>query len=187
MLLIVGLGNPGRGYEDTRHNVGFMLVDRLADAHKIVCDKPGWKSYWGSGVIADEEVVLLKPCTYMNLSGDAVVRLTSVLSAPAESVVVAYDDCDLPLGQVRIRAGGGSGGHKGVESITAALNSSSFLRIRLGIGRPDEGELSDYVLAPFDVDEHDRLDGMLSRGAASIEVIIKEGIGSAMNKFNSFD
>jgi PTH1 family peptidyl-tRNA hydrolase len=186
-LLIVGLGNPGRGYEDTRHNVGFMLVDRLADAHKIECDKPGWKSYWGSGVIAGEEVFLVKPCTYMNLSGDAVVRFTSVLSVPAESVVVAYDDCDLPLGQIRIRTGGGSGGHKGVESITTILNSSRFPRIRLGIGRPDEGELSDYVLTPFDVYEHDKLEAMLSRGVASIEVIIKEGIESAMNKFNSFD
>lgn len=183
----MGLGNPGRGYEDTRHNVGFMLIDRLGEAYEIKCDKPGWRSCWGSGVIAGEEVVLIKPHTYMNLSGDAVAWYTSLLSVSAESVVVAYDDCDLPLGQIRIRAGGGSGGHKGVGSITTSLNSSKFPRIRLGIGRPDGGELSEYVLTPFTAQEHDRLEDMLVKGVSSVEVLIKEGIEAAMNKFNSFD
>ena len=185
MLLVVGLGNPGKRYEDTRHNVGFMLIDKLSRSYGIRCDAPAPGALWGRGVIAGHDVVLVKPMTFVNLSGTAVGDIRSSLSLSVESIIVAYDDCDLPLGRIRIRKGGGSGGHRGVESIMSSLASSSFPRIRLGIGRPGAGELRDYVLNPFTPEEAGVVDEMLVRAASSIEVIITEGVESAMNRFNA--
>jgi PTH1 family peptidyl-tRNA hydrolase len=185
LLLIIGLGNPGPRYEATRHNVGFMLVDRLTQVYGIECDTPGWKSRWGRGEIAGREVVLVKPETFMNASGEAVAWFAGALSLGAANLLVAYDDTDLPLGRIRVKARGGSGGHRGMESIIDVLGTSDFTRIRLGIGRPDTGELTDYVLAPFDGEEGGAVDDMLSRAADSVEVIITEGMVSAMNAFNS--
>jgi PTH1 family peptidyl-tRNA hydrolase len=185
LLLIIGLGNPGAAYQATRHNVGFMLVDRLSESCGIKCDMPGWKSCWGRGSLAGTDVVLVKPQTFMNLSGEAVAWFTGALTVDAGSVLVAYDDSDLALGRLRIKRGGGSGGHKGIESVAAALGTNDFPRLRLGIGRPSEGDLTDYVLSPFAVDEGESVEEMLTRAADSIEVIIAEGMDSAMNRFNA--
>ncbi len=184
MLLIVGLGNPGREYERTRHNAGFMLVDLLANDAGIKLDKKG-KGVWGKGRIAGQEVVLLKPQTFMNLSGEAVQEVRAFYKVQTGSMIVAYDDCDLPLGKLRIRKDGGSGGHRGVNSIITALGSKDFPRIRLGVGRPPHGDTANYVLSPFTKDEQPALDEMLCRGKESVDVFITGGIDQAMNMFNS--
>ncbi len=185
MFLIVGLGNPGREYEETRHNAGSMLVDRLAVAYNFKFQKCG-HSYLGRAVVSGFDAAIAKPRTYMNLSGRAVAELKELLAVPVEKIIVAYDDCDLLLGRIRIKQGGGSGGHKGVASIVNALEDSGFLRIRLGIGRPvsEREGLKDYVLEPFDDDEADALDEMLKSGVAAIETIITDGVATAMNRFN---
>lgn len=185
MLLIIGLGNPGPGYEATRHNVGFMLIDRLSEAHGIGCEEPGWRSLWGRGEIAGREVVLVKPQTFMNASGEAVAWFARTLDAGPGDMLVAYDDTDLPLGRIRIRARGGSGGHRGIESVIEAVGTGDFARLRLGIGRPCEGELSDYVLSPFSDDDAEGVEGMLSKGAEAVETILTEGVEAAMNSYNS--
>lgn len=184
MRLIVGLGNPGSGYEDTRHNAGFMLVDAVARAFNIRFERLGRRALWGSGIIASEEVILVKPLTFMNLSGVVVREFCERYSVPAGSVIVAFDDCDLPTGRIRLRKSGGSGGHRGVSSITECIESAEFPRIRLGIWRPESGELDEYVLTPFALEEKEALRDMLQRGVASVETLLKEGIESAMNKFN---
>lgn len=193
MRLIVGLGNPGKAYENTRHNIGFMLIDRLAGAYNIGCGQTDGNACWGRGLIAGEEVILLKPQTYMNLSGTVVLEFVVSMSIPAGSVIAAYDDCDLPLGRLRLRRGGGSGGHKGVESIIRCLKTADFPRLRLGIGRPSDfslqskADLKDYVLTPFTRGELDVMDDMLARGVASVETLIGKGIEYAMNRFNPSD
>ena len=184
MLLIVGLGNPGREYERIRHNAGFMLVDLLALSAGIKFDKKG-KGLWGKGRIAGEEVVLLKPQTFMNLSGEAVSEVRAFYKIPATALIVAYDDCDLPLGKLRIRKDGGSGGHRGVSSIIATLGSKEFARIRLGIGRPPHNDTAGYVLSQFSKEEQPAVEEMLCRGKESVELLITGRIDQAMNTFNS--
>lgn len=184
MFLIAGLGNPGSEYEDTRHNAGFMLVDRLSEACGIKFKRSG-KALCAEGLLAGKDVLLVKPQTFMNLSGEALAGLSLRHRVGAESIVVAYDECDLPLGRIRIRKGGGSGGHKGVGSIITVLGSADFQRVRLGIGRPPFGDVADYVLSPFEPQEAEPLALMLKRGADAVETIITRGIDCAMNSFNS--
>lgn len=185
LFLIAGLGNPGRDYEKTRHNAGFMLADRIARESGIEIRQKDFFSYWGKGSINGADVVIAKPQTYMNLSGQAVGAISRFFKIPAESIIVAYDDCDLPLGRIRIRKGGGSGGHKGIESIISHLSGNDFPRIRMGVGRPLMGGVKDYVLQPFRPEESQALEGMLSRGEESIRVLLKDGIDEAMNRFNA--
>ncbi len=185
MHLIVGLGNPGNAYRDTRHNIGFMLVDRLSLAHGIRLVNESHGAAWGTGSIGGAEAALAKPGTYMNLSGKAVCALRDALSMPVESIVVAHDDCDLPLGRLRIRRGGGSGGHRGVESIIAGLGTNGFPRLRLGIGRPDGQETDEFVLGRFRPEERGQVEDMLDRAASAIEAMLTEGVASAMNRFNA--
>lgn len=186
MLLIAGLGNPGKGYENTRHNAGFMLIDRLAS----VCGarfSRSRTSFWAKARVAGLEALLVKPQTFMNLSGEAVFELKETFSVEVESIVVAHDDCDLPFGRLRLKKNGGSGGHRGIDSVIHCLGSRDFRRVRLGIGRPAPTSSQDtvsYVLSPFGPDETHGLDEMLKRGVASIEVIAAEGIDAAMNRFN---
>lgn len=183
MLLIVGLGNPGREYERTRHNAGFMLVDLLAAQAGIKFEKKG-KGLWAKGRIGGEDVVLLKPQTFMNLSGEAVSDVRAFYKIPAGSVIAAYDDCDLPLGRLRLRKDGGSGGHRGVSSLIGFLGGGDFARIRLGVGRPPHNDTAGYVLSPFAKDELEALEEMLQRAAEAVEFLITDGIDQAMNKFN---
>lgn len=184
MLLIVGLGNPGPAYEVTRHNVGFMLADRLSERCSISFS-PSPSALWGRGRVFGQEAVVIKPLTYMNLSGRAVREFRDAYSVDTESIIVAYDDCDLPFGRLRIRKNGGSGGHRGINSIIEHLGSQNFPRIRLGIGRPLEGDIVDYVLSPFSEEETATLDDMLQRGVSSIEAMVSRGLDYAMNSFNA--
>lgn len=183
MFLIVGLGNPGKAYERTRHNIGFMLVDRLASLGGMRFSVQG-NVCRAKGIIAGEDVVLLKPLSYMNLSGTVVSRVMRELNASIESVLAVYDDCDLPLGKMRFRKNGASGGHNGVRSIIESVGSAGFSRLRLGIGRPEEGELKDYVLSPFSGSEKPALDESLSRAVSGVEVFLRDGVDVAMNGFN---
>ena len=163
MMLIVGLGNPGIKYKNTRHNVGFMAVDYLAETSGVRFNKSDFKSHWGKGNILGREVILVKPQTFMNLSGKAVKVLADFFHIEPKGILVIYDDIDLELGAIRIRLGGGSGGHRGMQSIIEYLGANNFPRIRLGIGRPKneaeglmlnaEGDVADYVLSPFNSEE----------------------------------
>ena len=185
MFLIVGLGNPGPAYEVTRHNAGFLLLDRLAERCSITLESAK-NAIWGRGRVFGKDSVLLKPQTFMNLSGHAVAEFMKAYSVETDSILVAYDDCDLPMGRLRIRKDGGSGGHKGINSIVEHIGGSGFPRIRLGVGRPAAGSLVDYVLSPFAEEETEALDAMLDRGVASIEAVLSRGLDHAMNSFNSF-
>jgi len=184
LLLIAGLGNPGAEYENTRHNAGFMFLERLARFHGIKCSMRSHGALWGRGSINGRDVALLKPMSFMNLSGKAVGVFARKFSLSLDSVLVAYDDCELPLGSVRIRPSGGSGGHKGLASVIDTLGSTDFPRLRLGIGRPEFGDLTSHVLGSFRRSEREALEDMLERAVRSVDVFISEGIASAMNRFN---
>lgn len=184
MTLIIGLGNPGGEYALTRHNAGFMLVDRLSAEYGIGLSIKG-KGLRGMGRIAGEEVALLKPLTYMNRSGQAVSEFLQLHPVGPENIIVAFDDCDLPLGKIRIRGGGGSGGHNGLASVIEALGTKDIPRIRLGIGRPHDGDVVDFVLSPFHPDEQPALEGMLGRARDAVESIITCGMAQAMNRHNN--
>jgi PTH1 family peptidyl-tRNA hydrolase len=190
--LIVGLGNPGRKYARNRHNVGFQCLDRLAQAHglsfgsRVMSRLKGrrGKASLASGKIADVRVVLAKPLTYMNLSGQAVKQLASFYRLFLEDILVIYDDLDLPLGTIRLRPEGGSGGHRGIRSIIEALGSQSFPRLRVGIGRPPGNDAVSYVLSDFTGDEQIMLENVYERVAAAVELFLREGIEMAMNAYN---
>jgi PTH1 family peptidyl-tRNA hydrolase len=184
-MLIVGLGNPGAKYATDRHNVGFRVVDALARSHSLSFSRQRAKARVAEGIIGGHRVVLAKPQTYMNLSGTAVSRLSSLFEVPPEQLLVAYDDLDLPLGRLRLRPEGGSGGHKGVRSIADSLGTQAFARLRVGIGRPP-GRLdpADYVLRPFTKDENAVIDHTIQEAAAAMECWLTEGIRAAMDRFN---
>jgi len=185
LYLIAGIGNPGKVYEATRHNAGFMLVDRFADECGLKFENAG-PAVCCRGVICGHDVLIIKPQTFMNRSGEPLAAVLDEHPVATESIIVAYDDCDLPPARLRVRSGGSTGGHRGIESITHALGSADFIRLRLGIGRPPSGvtDLADYVLSPFDADELHGLDGMLARGVDCIKTILAEGVTTAMNRFN---
>lgn len=186
MYLIAGLGNPGIKYEATRHNIGFMVIDNLSEESDIEMGTHG-KALAGRGDIKGADVVLLKPLTFMNLSGAAVGEASRALGIEPSKVLVIFDDCDLPLGTIRLKPGGGSGGQKGVASIIEALGTSDFPRLRIGIGRPELSSglsVSDYVLSPFAGDEGTLLEGVFERTTKAVEAFLSESIESAMNKFN---
>jgi len=186
MKLIVGLGNPGVKYAGNRHNIGFQSVDRLAETHGLRFNRLQHKARVATGNIGDQRVVLAKPLTYMNLSGQAVVPLLHGYKIPQSNLLVLYDDLDLPLGTIRIRPNGGSGGHKGMQSIIQQLGSEDFPRLRIGIGRPPSGwDSADYVLSNFTPDEQSLLPGIYDRVIAAVETWIREGITVAMNRFNN--
>lgn len=184
MKLIVGLGNPGRAYAANRHNVGFQCLNFLARAHGIPFSQRRGKSRLGSGRVAGEEVVLAKPRTFMNRSGEAVAALVRRFSLPLTDLLVIYDDLDLPLGGIRLRGRGGPGGHKGMESIIAHLGSEDFPRLRVGIGSPTEGEAVGYVLSDFTPDERPVIEEVRKRVAEAVRCFLAEGLEAAMNKYN---
>lgn len=186
MKLIVGLGNPGREYEKSRHNAGFRVVDRLGLALNTTVNKKMMRALVGQGLIGGEKVVLAKPQTYMNLSGESVRALIQWFKLAAADLLVISDDLDLPPGKLRIRAGGGSGGHKGIESIAAALGTDNFSRLRLGIGRPVNPSIepSDYVLGHFGPEEAEELEKSLDLAVEAAICIVREGLEKAMNLFN---
>lgn len=182
--LIVGLGNPGRGHAFNRHNIGFMAIDRLAARHGIDMKRVQNKAILGSGRIADRPVILAKPQTFMNLSGEAVGPLTKFYKVPASNVLVVYDELDIPFGVIRLREKGGAGGHNGMRSIIQHLGNE-FARLRMGIGRPPgRMDAAAYVLQDFGRDELPLVSEMLSTAVAAIESFVGNGIDLTMSRFN---
>lgn len=185
MKLVVGLGNPGSRYRRTRHNVGFMVVDRLAARWGVAVVGRRHEAEIGVGAVAGARATLSKPQTYMNASGDAVAKLRRSCRAQTGEIVVVHDDLDLPLGRLRLRVGGSAGGHQGVASLIAALGPE-FVRVRVGIGRPPgERDPVDFVLEPFTAEESSVVEKAIERAADGVESLLREGIERAMNIFNS--
>ncbi len=186
LSLIVGLGNPGPEYAAHRHNIGFRVVDALAHAHGLTfARRKKMKAWVAQGDIGSQAVLLAKPRTFMNLSGQAVSRLCRAQAVSLTRLLVVYDDLDLPLGRLRLRPGGGSGGHKGMRSIIQALGTQEFARLRVGIGRPPPGvDPADYVLSPFAPEEMDRAAAAIERAVAALVCWLTEGIETAMDRFN---
>jgi len=193
MKLIVGLGNPGRGYANNRHNVGFMCLRYFARTQGIRFDKKQGQARIGVGEIAGGKLVVARPQTYMNLSGQSVSRLVKKFNINLDNLLVIHDDLDLPLGKIRIRQGGGSGGHKGVDSIITWLGSQDFLRLRVGIGRPaippasaeiSEADIIAYVLSDFTPGEKQTITRVIPGVSEAILCLITEGLMAAMNKYN---
>jgi peptidyl-tRNA hydrolase, PTH1 family len=185
MKVIVGLGNPGGSYARSRHNVGFRVVDTLAERHRMRFARREFKSQVAEGKIGDDDVLLMKPQTYMNLSGDAVGRARRELRLEPSEFLVVYDDLDLAIGRVRVRPSGSAGGHHGVESIIEALGSKDFPRIRIGIGRPGSKNANvDYLLDSMTKEEADTLTGGVDRATEAAEVVVREGVAAAMSRYN---
>jgi PTH1 family peptidyl-tRNA hydrolase len=184
LLLIVGLGNPGSTYRHTRHNVGFMVLDRLA--HRF---NASFTRYPGVDLatlsVTASPVLLAKPLSFMNASGDVVAPLLNRFRLQPDRLLVVYDDIHLPLGQIRIRGKGSSGGHNGLESIRTALSSESFNRLRCGIGQDQIKDLVDFVLSPFTEEEHPRLETLLDTAVNAAQVFVQEGLNTTMNRFNT--
>jgi PTH1 family peptidyl-tRNA hydrolase len=182
--LIVGLGNPGKEYEETRHNVGFRVVELLAERHGIALKKHRHQAQYGEGRIGGVAVLLAKPLTYMNNSGAAVAALARYHNlAPADTLVVT-DDVNLPLGRLRLRAQGTAGGHNGLKSIIGALGTPDFPRLRIGVGAPESRGLVDHVLGRFSRAEGEAVAALLAQAADTVELLLREGTEAAMNRFN---
>jgi peptidyl-tRNA hydrolase, PTH1 family len=183
--LVVGLGNPGPEYASTRHNVGYMVVDELSRRHRIPIRTLQQQARIGTGEIGGEPAALAKPLTFMNLSGRAVAPLLQKYSLLPANLVVVYDDADLPLGKIRVRARGSAGGQGGLKSIIASLGSPEFPRIRIGIGRSGGKDLVDHVLTGFRRDEREAIDHAIQRAADAVEHLLSHGIEATMNRFNT--
>jgi PTH1 family peptidyl-tRNA hydrolase len=183
--LIVGLGNPGIQYEQTRHNAGFMVVDKLAGDFGIALSKNKYDVRYGRGVIEGHEVLLAKPMAFMNLSGPPVQKLAAYFRIPSGDMLIIHDDIDLAFGRLQIKEKGGHGGHKGLKSIINAVGEDEFVRLRIGVGRSEMGSsVSDHVLGPFYDDESKLLDSMLNRARDAVVTILTEGSKLGMNRFN---
>lgn len=185
MKLVVGLGNPGETYEETRHNLGFMVLDRLAARHNTTVEIKKKKSMIGKFKIGKEKVILLKPQTFVNLSGEAVLYMASFLRVMPENIIVVCDDVNLPLGKIRIRKYGSSGGHNGIKSLIQFLRSDNFPRVRIGIGNPPDGvSLEEFVLGKFSPEEMKVIEGAMEKACEAIEMIVQGEIEKAMNLYN---
>lgn len=193
MKLIVGLGNPGRGYANNRHNIGFVCLSYFARIQGIRFDKKQCKARIGLGEVAGSEVVLAKPQTYMNLSGRSVSLLVKKFNVSLNDLLIIHDDLDLPLGKMRIRQGGSSGGHKGIGSVITDLGSPNFIRIRVGIGRPiitegvaeiSEADIITYVLSDFTPHEKQAITQVMPSVSEAILCILTDGPVAAMNRYN---
>ncbi len=184
--MLVGLGNPGLQYEATRHNAGFMAMDKLAEKYSIRLDRLKYKAYIGDGIIEGRRVLLMKPQTYMNNSGEAVSEVARFYKIPPENILVMFDDISLPVGAIRIRRKGSAGGHNGIKDIIALIGSDNFPRIKIGVGgkpHPDF-DLKDFVLSKFYKEDTAALDKALDNTVKAVGETIKNGIDSAMNKYS---
>ncbi len=186
MYLIVGLGNPGKEYAGTRHNVGFDTIDFLAYKNNVKLDKLKFNAVFGEYNIKGEKVILFKPVTYMNLSGNAVIEAVRYYKIPIENIIVIYDDIDIPLGSLRIRPHGSSGTHNGMKSLLYQLQTENFKRIRIGIGKSKNSNISlgDYVLMRFDSEERAIINETIQNAGLAAEDIISHGLEFAMNNYN---
>jgi PTH1 family peptidyl-tRNA hydrolase len=185
VALIVGLGNPGERYLFTRHNAGFLVMDELARRHAVALREESFQSLWGTGFIGGKEVMLLKPMTFMNRSGEAVGGIAAHLGIGSKEILVVHDDLDLPGGRIRITCGGGTGGHRGVGSIAEHIGNGLFPRLKLGIGRPPAGEQIElFVLQEPHGEERDVFADTIQTAVEAVEMILSSSITSAMNLFN---
>ncbi|MCR4740176.1 MAG: aminoacyl-tRNA hydrolase [Lachnospiraceae bacterium] len=186
MYIIAGLGNPGKEYAHTRHNVGYDTIDILADRYSISVETDKFESYIGKGMIEGKKVILVKPLTYMNASGKAIAKITDYYKTDiVNRLIIIYDDIYLDTGRLRIRKKGSAGGHNGMKDIISYLHSDEFMRIRIGVGEKPKGyDLKDYVLSHFSKEERDRMDQALIDAANAVVEILKEGPDKAMNEYN---
>ena len=184
MKLIVGLGNPGKKYENTRHNMGFMAIDLLSDQADINVDKEVFHGLMGRGKIFEQDVILFKPTTFMNLSGTAVQEVVHYFKIELEDIVVIYDDMALEPGTIRLRKEGSSGGHKGMQNIIDCLSTEQIKRIRIGIGEPGENDNIDYVLSKPLKDEMPIIEEAIANAVRAVKEMLKSDFDRAMNKYN---
>lgn len=186
MYIIAGLGNPEIQYGETRHNVGFKALDVLAAQLNINISKKKFRAFIGEGSINGEKIVLVKPQTYMNLSGESIYEAVKWHKIPLSNLIIIYDDVDLPVGKLRIKAEGGPGTHNGMRSVVDCLETEEFPRIRIGIGVPShEGyDLADYVLGRFSKEEKPEMEASINNAAEAVKIIVRNGIQTAMNRFN---
>jgi PTH1 family peptidyl-tRNA hydrolase len=183
--LIIGLGNPGREYEKTRHNIGFDVIDAFASVHRIAVTRSSGRALIGDGMIGETRVTLMKPQTFMNLSGEALAAFLRNKPLPPSEIIVVTDDIHLPVGKLRLRPGGSDGGHNGLKSIAAHLHTKEYPRLRVGVGSPPTGaEQIDFVLGRFSRADQKTMDDMVQTCGAALDVWLSEGLEKAMNKFN---
>ena len=185
MFLIAGLGNPGSRYQKTRHNMGFDVIDLLVERHRIPQSGVKFNAMYGKGMIGGQSVILMKPLSYMNLSGGPIQQMASFFKVSPEHLIVIHDDIDLAPGQLRIRKQGSAGGHNGMKDIIRRLSTEKFIRIRVGVGaKPKDWDLADHVLSRFDEVDRKAVDEALDLAADAVEMIVTEGIDAAMNRYN---
>jgi PTH1 family peptidyl-tRNA hydrolase len=182
--LICGLGNPGADYEQTRHNIGWMALDAVADRHRIRMSSDKFHGDFGDGRLAGERAMLLRPTTFMNKSGQAVAECANFYDLPPDHVVVLHDDIDLDVGRLKVKAGGGHGGHNGLRDIVQRLGDDSFVRVRIGVGRPEHGDVTNYVLSRFDDDQWTTMERVIPAVADAVETIVDQGSRAAQNEVN---
>ena len=185
MYLIVGLGNPEEEYSKTRHNMGFNVINKIADKYEIEVNKKKFDGLYGDGIIEGEKVILLKPQTYMNLSGESIKEVVNFYNIEPKEIIVIYDDIDIEKGKIKLRKKGGAGSHNGMKSVVEELNTTDFARIRVGIGQPEfKSDMINYVIGKVPEDEQKILKEGTHKAAEAVEEILKNGIDIAMNKFN---
>lgn len=185
MYIIAGLGNPTKEYEKTRHNVGFEVIDVLADMLHTTVEEKKFKGCYGRGFLGGEKVLLLKPQTFMNLSGESVRAAANFYKVDPEHIIIIYDDISLDVGQLRIRKKGSAGGHNGIKNIIAHLGTQEFPRIKVGVGdKPKKMDLADYVLSRFSKEDRVLMEDAFKEAARAVEVMIAGGVDTAMNQFN---
>ena len=183
-IIVAGLGNPGDKYRDTRHNIGSMVVNELANQWSIPMTRRRFDSFYGDGRVGDRSVVLLAPQTYMNLSGRAVGAACRFFNLDEEALVVIHDEIELPFGRVRAKWAGGNAGHNGLRSIDDSLGAQDYYRIRMGVGRPTFGSVTDHVLSRFDNGERIGLGDVVEGGATAVKVLLEKGLRAAQNEIN---
>jgi len=185
LYAVIGLGNPGTKYKGTRHNVGFDTIDCIAQRNNVNVNKIKFKSIYGEAQIGGEKVLLVKPQTFMNRSGESVLEIYNYFKIPIENIIVIVDDIDIKFGSLRIRAKGSAGTHNGMKSIIYLLQSDNFPRVKIGVGKPAENQdLADFVLSGFSKEDRMVIDNTIEQAAKAVEKIITSGINSAMNEFN---
>ncbi len=187
MFIIAGLGNPGPRYQWTRHNAGFLFLDRLANLENVTITRKAFSSLAGELDYKGKRLVLIKPQTFMNLSGRGVAQALQFYKLPVSRLLVVHDELDLPFGSIRLKQGGGHGGHNGLRSIIGQIGKNDFTRLRIGIGKPLHGDTADYVLGNIPPEEMENLAGVLDRGVEMLEMFLEEGVQKAMSIFNSRD
>ncbi|MFZ5986565.1 MAG: aminoacyl-tRNA hydrolase [Bacillota bacterium] len=185
LYIVVGLGNPGTKYDNTRHNVGFDTIDLLSVRHGIRLTKLKHKALSGDGTIGGKRVMLVKPQTFMNLSGESVREILEWYKVSVKNIIIIYDDIDLPVGKLRLRPKGSAGTHNGMRSVIYQIQSDEFPRVRIGVDKPPAGwDLANFVLSRFTGEERKTVEETISNAADAVETIIKSGIDQAMNKYN---